>query len=79
MVFSGPSWVELKRDGKVVLSRTMQRGKEYIIEDAQNAVITVGRYQNVKFFINDKEVKIITAQRSRNVALKDFIKTENQE
>lgn len=79
MVFSGPSWVELKRDGKVVLSRTMQRGKEYIIEDAQNAVITVGRYQNVKFFINDKEVKIITAQRSRNVVLKDFIKTGNQE
>ena len=79
MVFSGPSWVELKRDGKVVLSRTMQRGKEYIIEDAQNAVITVGRYQNVKFFINDKEVKIITAQRSRNVALKDFINKENQE
>jgi cytoskeleton protein RodZ len=79
MVFSGPSWVELKRNGKVVLSRTMQRGKEYIIEDAENATITVGRFRNVKFFIDDKEVKIVTAQRSRNVALKDFIKTKNQE
>lgn len=79
MVFSGPSWIELKRDGKVVLSRTMQRGKEYIIEDAQNATITVGRFRNVKFFIDGKEVKVVTAQNNRNVALKDFIKTENQE
>ena len=79
MVFTGPSWVELKRNGKVVLSRTMQRGREYVIEDAENSVVTVGRFKNVKFYINDKEVKVVTALRSRNVALKDFIKTENQE
>lgn len=79
MVFTGPSWVELKRNGKVVLSRTMQRGREYVIEDAENSVVTVGRFKNIKFYINDKEVKVVTALRSRNVALKDFIKTENQE
>ncbi|MBR1904662.1 MAG: helix-turn-helix domain-containing protein [Alphaproteobacteria bacterium] len=79
MRFSGSSWIELRQNGKVVLSRTMRAGDKYMIEDAENATITVGRHQNVKFYVNEKEVKIVTALRRKNVALKNFINAKNQE
>lgn len=79
MVITGPSWVELKANGQIILSRTLQRGFQYVIEDIEKTVVTVGRYKNVKFYADGKEVKVVTAAHSRNVALKDFIKTGEQE
>lgn len=78
MVLTGPSWVEVKVNGKTVLSRTLRKGFEYKIDDVANTTVTVGRHNNVKFFADGKEIKVVTAIRRKNVALINFIKKDSE-
>lgn len=77
MVVVGPSWVELKINGQTILSKTLQKGFEYVIEDAEHATVTAGRHYNVKFYVDGQEVKLLSAKQSKNVALNKLIKKEN--
>lgn len=77
MVIKGPSWVELKVNGQVILSKTLQKGFEYVIKDAEHTTVTAGRHYNVKFYVDGQEVKVLSARQSKNVSLKKLIKKEN--
>ena len=79
MLVIGPTWVEIKVNGETILSKTLQKNYEYIIDDAENTTVTVGRYYNVKFYVGNSEIKPITALKHTNVALKEFLNINNQE
>ena len=77
MVVVGPSWVELRVNGETVLSKTLQKGFEYTIEDAEHTTVTAGRHYNVKFYVDGQEVKILSARQNKNVTLNKLLKKEN--
>lgn len=77
MVIKGPSWVELKVNGQTVLSKTLQKGFEYAIEDAEHTTVTAGRHYNVKFYVDGQEIRILSARQHKNVSLNKLIKKEN--
>ena len=68
-VLTGPSWIELKHEDKVLLSGIYRKGYTYEIPQKLGMVVSIGRYYNVKFFSNEKPAKIISSTQHINVNL----------
>lgn len=74
LVLTGPSWIELKQGDKSLLNGVYRKGFEYELTLGKGQIITVGRHYNVRFYIDGKETKVISAIRSRDVKIDEVIK-----
>lgn len=74
IVLTGPSWIELKQDGKSLLNGVYRKGFEYELTMGKGQIITVGRHYNVRFYVDGKQTKVLSAIRSRDVKIDEVIK-----
>ena len=73
MVLTGPSWLEVRRGDKILISGIYSKGFKYDIPDSENMVVSVGRYYNVDFYIDGKLTKVATATKQTNIKLDKFL------
>lgn len=73
---AGPSWVELKHNGKVLLSGNYGKDFVYDVPDESGMVISVGRYYNVDFYLDGKLIKVASAMKQTNINLDKYILSE---
>lgn len=73
-VLTGPTWIELKQGDKVLLNGVYRKGFEYELTMGQGQIITIGRHYNVRFYVNGKQTKVLSAIRSRDVKIDEVIK-----
>ncbi len=78
MKLVGPTWVELKQDGKVLISNVYKKGFTYDIPTEGNITVSVGRYYNAEFWLDGQKVKVVTAMRKKNVPLNKFMNQQKK-
>jgi len=71
--FKGRSWFELKDQNQVYLSGTFDKDFEYQLPDVEGLIVSVGRYYNVAFFVNGKQVQIAGPKRQYNVNIDEVL------
>lgn len=79
IVFSGPSWLELKQGNKVLLSGIYSKGFKYDVPNEMGFMVSVGRYYNVDFYIDGKLTKIASAMKQTNISLDKYISAEQKQ
>ena len=79
IVFSGPSWLELKQGNKVLLSGIYSKGFKYDVPNEIGFIVSVGRYYNVDFYIDGKLTKIASAMKQTNISLDKYISAEQKQ
>lgn len=79
IVFSGPSWLELKLGNKVLLSGIYSKGFKYDVPNEMGFIVSVGRYYNVDFYVDGKLTKIASAMKQTNISLDKYISAEQKQ
>ena len=79
IVFSGPSWLELKQGNKVLLSGIYSKGFKYDVPNEMGFIVSVGRYYNVDFYVDGKLTKIASAMKQTNISLDKYISAEQKQ
>ncbi len=74
---TGPSWLELKQGNKTLLSGIYKKDFEFEIPNGENTVISVGRHQNVQFYVEGELTPLASAMKKRNILLDSFFKKKN--
>ncbi len=73
MVLVGQTWLELTQNGKILLSGIRKKGFTYDVPNAPNMRVSIGKHNNVKFYIDGQETKVVTAANRRKVLLDRFL------
>ena len=73
IVFIGDSWIELKHNNKVLLARVYHKGFEYEVPYNENLQVSVGKSNNVRFYIDGKLTKVTTPRNQIRVNLDKFL------
>lgn len=76
-VFIGPSWIEVKQNGNVLLSGTYGKGFSFDIPEGENTTVSVGRYYNVDFYVDGRLTKIASSMKQMNIKLDKFFTKKN--
>lgn len=53
------TWVEVKNNEKLYLSKVLQPGATYALPKAEGLILSVGRVDGVDIFVGDKQVDIV--------------------
>lgn len=77
VVLSGPSWLEVRHDKKVLLSGVYSKGYTYTIPAQKGMQVSVGRPRNVKFYIGDEQVVVASNLKRTNISLDKYFKLDN--
>ena len=77
MILVGPTWVELRQDGKILISNVYKKGFTYDIPTEGNITVSVGRYYNAEFWRDGQKIKVVTAMNKKNVSLNKFMNKQN--
>ncbi len=77
IVLTGPSWLELRQDNKVLLNGVYNKGYKYDLPSGKGLIISVGRPRNVQFYLDDKPVQVATNIRRKNLSLDSYFKTQD--
>ena len=77
MVLDGPSWLELRKDKKVLLSGTYNADFVYEIPAEEGYVVSVGRPHNVRFIKGGEELNVATQMKKSNISLDKFLEKQN--
>ena len=78
MKLVGPTWVELKQNGKVLISNVYKKGFTYDIPAEGNITVSVGRYYNAEFWLDGQKIKVVTAMRKKNVSLNQYMQKQKR-
>lgn len=70
----GDSWIELKHGDEVLLSKVYQKGFEYEVPYNENLVVSVGKRNNVRFYIDGELTQVTAPRKQLNVKLDEFLK-----
>lgn len=70
---TGDSWIELKHGDKVLLAKVYHKGFEYEVPYNDNLIVSVGKRNNVKFYIDGKLTEVTTPRRQMRIQLDKFL------
>ena len=73
IVLVGDSWIELKHNNKVLLARVYHKGFEYEVPYNENLQVSVGKSNNVRFYIDGKLTKVTSPRNQIKVNLDKFL------
>ena len=73
IVLKGDSWIELKHGKDVLLAKVYHKGFEYEIPYNEDLEVSVGKQQNVQFYIDGKLTKVTTPRNQLRVKLDKFL------
>lgn len=71
------TWVEVKNNEKLYLSKVLQPGATYALPKAEGLILSVGRVDGVDIFVGDKQVDIVKPNKKTNIVLEDALKSVN--
>ncbi len=73
MHFKGESWIEVKDEERVYVSKVYQPGETYSLPRRPNLIVSVGRPDDVDIYIYGKLTKVADKTRRTNISLDEFI------
>ena len=71
------SWVEIKDDTKLYLSKVLQPGETYTVPEGAGMILSVGKPDGVKVYINGVETDVVRPNKKMNIALDEFLNTNH--
>ena len=71
------TWVEVKNNEKLYLSKVLMPGTTYALPKAEGLILSVGRVDGVDIFVGDKQVDIVKPNKKTNIVLEDALKSVN--
>ena len=69
----GETWLEIKDENEVYVSKIVNAGFEYVIPNKKGIIFSVGRYYNADVYINGKKVDVATKHKQTNIRLDKFL------
>ena len=72
-VLTGDSWIELKHGDEVLLAKVYHKGFEYEIPYNEDLEISVGKHDNVQFYIDGELTEVATARKQTKIKLDKFL------
>lgn len=73
LVVTGDSWIELKHENEVLLAKIYHKGFEYEVPYNENLEVSVGKRENVQFYIDGKLTQVATPQKKLKIKLDNFL------
>lgn len=67
------TWVEVKDDIKLYLSKVLQAGDTYKVPDKRGMILSVGKNDGVNVYINGKLTQVVRPNKKMNIALDGFL------
>lgn len=77
IVLTGPSWLELRQGKKVLLNGVYNKGYTYTLPSEKGLVISVGRPRNVRFYLGNEQVAVVSNLKRKNISLDKYFQTTN--
>ena len=71
------TWIEVKNNEKLYLSKVLQPGATYALPKAEGLILSVGRVDGVDIFVGDKQVDVVKPNKKTNIVLEDALKSVN--
>lgn len=69
------TWIEVKNNQKLYLSKVLPAGTVYALPEAEGLIFSAGRVEGVDVYVAGKLVDIIKPNKKTNIALDDVLKT----
>lgn len=70
------TWVEIKDNDKLYLSKVLQPGDLYKVPEGKGKVLSVGKYDGINVYINGVLTNVVRPQKKMNIYLDKFINPE---
>ena len=67
------SWIEVKDDTKLYISKVLQPGDSYTVPEGEGIILSVGKPEGVKVYINGVETAVVRPNKKMNIALDEFL------
>lgn len=71
------TWVEVKDENKLYISKVLQEGSEYTVPDGRGKILSVGKYDGVNVYVNGKLTTVARPNKKTNIALDKFLDANN--
>lgn len=69
----GDSWIELKHGNETLLAKVYKKGFEYEVPYNENLLVSVGKRNNVKFYIDGKLTAVTAPRKQMRIKLDNFL------
>ena len=63
------TWVEVKDDSKLYLSKVLQKGDTYKVPEGKGMILSLGNYDGANVYINGVLTKVARPNKKTNIAL----------
>ena len=67
------TWVEVKDDTKLWLSKVLPEGATYKVPDGEGMILSVGKNDGVKVYVNGVLTQVVSPTKKMNIALDPFL------
>ena len=67
------TWVEVKDENKLYLSKVLYKGDTYTVPEGKGMVLSFGKYDGAKVYINGKLTEVARPNKKTNIALDPLI------
>lgn len=74
---SKDTWVEVKNDKKLYISKVLNPGESYVLPNDSNLKLSVGRAEGVEILFNGKPVYTISPNKKMNIPVADILAAAN--
>ena len=71
------TWIEVKDENKLYISKVLQEGSEYTVPDGRGKILSVGKYDGVNVYVNGKLTTVARPNKKTNIALDKFLDANN--
>lgn len=71
------TWVEVKNDSKLYLSKVLMPGDTYVLPNDTNLKLSVGKSDGVEVLYNGKQVYTISPNKKMNISVDDILAAAN--
>ncbi len=71
------TWVEVKDDQKLYLSKVLNEGDSYTVPEGKGMVLSVGKYDGVDVFVNGKQTEVVKPNKKMNISLDQYLEANH--
>lgn len=67
------TWIEVKDENKLYISKVLNAGDTYKVPEGKGKILTVGKHDGVKVYVNGVLTEVVRPYKKRNIALDNFL------
>ncbi len=71
------TWVEVKDDQKLYLSKVLNEGDSYTVPEGKGMILSVGKYEGVDVFVNGKQTDVVKPNKKMNISLDQYLEANH--